>query len=379
MSKQTVRSKRHQAGFSIVEIMIAVAIGMIAMVTVMQIFGASEAKKRITTGGNDAQMGGVLALTTLQRDVQQAGLGLTTMQVLGCNLTLRAGVTLNGLAPVTINHPSIPGGDSNTDTLLVVYGASNGAPEGIRIVTQPDTKVYAVATPPAFSKDDWVIAAPVARPATCVLALDKVTTAAATTTVLTGGDGMAGGALYNLGHDTNDSARGPQFLAYAVRKGNLTVCDFMVNNCADAAAAQKADTAIWTPIASNIVSLRAQYGRNAANAMDAGIDIYDQTFPVSTDKAYACKIARISAVRLALVARTGDFDKTAPTKDAPVWEGSVADNPKGSAAAPINLEDTEKKNQPLPEGATWQNYRYRVFQTVVPIRATMWLEPQKGC
>ena len=44
-----------QAGFSIVEMMIGLVIGMIAIIVMMQVFSVSEGYKRTTTGGDDAQ------------------------------------------------------------------------------------------------------------------------------------------------------------------------------------------------------------------------------------------------------------------------------------------------------------------------------------
>jgi type IV pilus assembly protein PilW len=382
MNKQ-VLFRRQQAGFSLLEVMIAVVIGMLAMVTVLKIFGASEARKRITTGANDAQLGGVLALNSLQRDIRQAGYGMTSMALLGCSVTSPvSNATITGLAPVTINHASIPAGDDDTDTLLIAYGVGNGAPEGDVVTSQPSTKSYLVANPTQFAVDDWVIAEPGTPPSPCALTLDRVTATPSSgteITVATGTTGMSFGTLYNLGHNilvpSSGPKLGPQFLAYRVLHGDLTVCDYMVNNCGD--TAKKNDATVWTPIASNIVSLRAQYGRDNTKVMDGVVDKFDQTTPTA-GAAFACGIARISAVRLALVARSGDFDKSAPTTVAPVWDGSVADNPAGSQALPIKLS-SENSKLFLPAGADWKNYRYKVYQTVIPIRTTTWMEPNSGC
>ena len=46
---------RLSAGFSLVEIMIGMVIGMLGIIVMMQIFALSEGQKRTTTGGGDAQ------------------------------------------------------------------------------------------------------------------------------------------------------------------------------------------------------------------------------------------------------------------------------------------------------------------------------------
>jgi type IV pilus assembly protein PilW len=411
------------AGFSLVEIMVGMVIGMLGLIIMMQVLSLSEGQKRTTTGGGDAQSNGAIALFGLQRDLRQAGFGVSDPNLLGCSLVLRAGVTLNAFAPVTINHAGIPAGDANTDTVLLVYSRTRGSPQGDSIVTQPATgqagvaaqwDIYQMATPSSFTNGDMVIATPQIRQSPCNLSVTSVVGAnnAATyannaNVVVATGTGlpsMTNGLLFNLGS-------APQVLVYAVRNGNLTLCDYMVNDCGS--AANTGNAAIWVPIANNIVSLKAQYGRDTMNGltplnttMDGIVDWYDQTtplgpssHPVSAQGAtqpdppmapgaggptYQCAFARISAVRLALVARNANYEKTAVTTIAPVWAGSVAHTPPnpptigdsiGWAADPIDLTP----NTNLTPPATWQNYRYRVIQTVAPLRNLAWQGVPTGC
>ncbi|MCX7179106.1 MAG: prepilin-type N-terminal cleavage/methylation domain-containing protein, partial [Proteobacteria bacterium] len=55
-------------GFSLVEIMVGMVIGMLGIIVMMQIFALAEGQKRSTTGGGDAQNTGAIALYGLQRD-----------------------------------------------------------------------------------------------------------------------------------------------------------------------------------------------------------------------------------------------------------------------------------------------------------------------
>lgn len=330
-------------------------IGMFGIVVMMQVFALAEERKRTTTGGNDAMTEGTMALYALQRDVRQGGYGIGDLKLLGCNLLLPTGTTVVGMAPVVVNHPSITGMDANTDTLLVTYGNTHGSPQGDGITAQPAAAQYAVQTPTAFVPSDWVVATPATR--TCSMTAAALTPALTLTqvsavaspnvTVSTAAAGMANGTLFNLG-------RTPRILVYAVRGGNLTVCDYRVNDCG--LAANNASAAVWVPIANNIVSLRVQYGRDTSVAMDGIVDAYDQAAPAT-----ACAWARVSAVRLALVARNAQFEKTSVTAAAPTWDGS--------AGAAIDLSGN----------ANWQNYRYKLFQTVVPIRNVAWMGAVTGC
>lgn len=348
-----------QGGFSIVEMMIGMMIGMIAIIVMMQVFSVSEGYKRTTTGGDDAQNNGAIALYAIQRDLRQSGLGASSAQIIGCNVTLRPGVTLNTMTPVTINHASIPVGAGTSaavgDTLLVFYGNGSGSGEGEKVQAKPALTSYTIpaaaasaSAPGAFAVGDQVIAQFQPRPAPCNLTLEPVAAVAGSTVTVATGVANNLGILFNVG-------RAPKVLVYAARAGNLTVCDYIVNDCS--AAGSVSNTAIWVPVTSNIASLRAEYGRDTTlPAMDGTVDLFDQTAPAT-----ACAWARVSAVRFALVARSSELDKGTVTNAAPTWAAG--------ASAPIDLT----------ADANWQRYRYKTFQTVVPLRNMAWQGAQAGC
>lgn len=394
-------ASRAAAGFTLIEIMVGMVIGVLGLIIMMQVFSLSESQKRTTTGGGDAQSSGAIALFGLQRDIRQAGYGVNDPNILGCNVLLRAGVTLNAMAPITINHASITGQDANTDTLLTVYSSSAGAPQGDGVASQPASAgaatypdVYQPNTPSAFANGELVIATPQNRATPCNLTLTTAAPVPGTSYIsVTAGTGLAGatqGLLFDLG-------LAPKIHAYAIRGGKLTQCDYMVNDCGN--AANNNDTTKWVPISNNIVSIKAQYGRdtmlglNPANTtMDGIVDWYDQTtppVPPTTQPAppmspglpgpsYQCAWARISALRLAVVARNANFEKTAVTAAAPTWEGSAAHTPPNP---PTAADSTGWAGNPidLSANASWQNYRYRVIQMVVPLRNLVWQGVPTGC
>lgn len=376
-------SRRHTtSGFSLIEILVGLLIGMLSVIVIMQVFGAFEGNKRSTTGGDDAQINGTIALYGLERDVRDAGYGLNAFNLLGCSLSYKttgatkSTVTLSALAPVVINSPNVPAGDLNTDTLLVVFGNGNSPSEGDLISTAPSTGSYPVTTPTSFKVNDAVIAQSAIRPSTCALTIDKVT--AITGSVLTVDPGTTSGlalgsVVFNLGQ-TSTLAQPFTARAYRVRVGNLTVCDYVANDCGN--AANQDDDTIWVPVASNIVSLRAQYGRDTtATSLSGAVGRYDQITPGASDGLgfpVQCSWARTLSVRLALVARSGQYTKYDPTRGdlpstdkAPTWAGSVADTqsvPSNPTAVAINLSDNSE----------WKNYRYKKLETTVPIRNMVW-------
>jgi type IV pilus assembly protein PilW len=66
----------YQAGFSLVEIMVGLVIGLIATLVIMQTFSAFEGNKRSTTGIADTQTNGSIGLYMVQRELQFAGYGV---------------------------------------------------------------------------------------------------------------------------------------------------------------------------------------------------------------------------------------------------------------------------------------------------------------
>ncbi len=370
-------------GFGLVELMVAMVIGLLGVIVMMQMFERYEQQKRTTTGGDDALSTGAIAMNGIQRELQHAGWGLTNVQVLGCNLTnLISGGAAIALRPVTINPAGITG-DANTDTLLIITGNGNGSVEGDLINSQPaagdpalsaaspnvyDVQASAMFSPPVVGPPavpaDRVFAAPGTRANPCNVSMTTVTGVNRPNVAVTAGvAGMSGGRLFNLGS-------APSVRAYAIRNGNLTVCDYVAADCAADTSSMTAAqvNALWVPIAENIVSMRVEYGLDTTAApMDGIVDGWAGTIAAATSPRGAafngaCGLMRASAVRLALVARSSQPEKTLDwpaltrhvTANVPTW--------LGSATAPFTL--------PNPNGTwpTWQDFRYKVFQTVIPLR-----------
>jgi type IV pilus assembly protein PilW len=108
-----------------------------------------------------------------------------------------------------------------------------------------------------------------------------------------------------------------------------------------------------TGIIDGIVQIQAQYGRDT-NA-DGTVDTWTSTMPgVPTATDWANNLA----IRVAVVARSALPEKPNPTTQlcdttaaSPTWLGGTID---------------------LTADANWQCYRYRVFQTIIPLRNLLW-------
>ncbi|RJF98971.1 PilW family protein [Noviherbaspirillum saxi] len=366
----SIFSTHRHRGFGLVEIMVGLVIGMLAAVVMLQVFALSEERKRTTTGGGDALTNGAITFHQLQRDISQAGYGFVALGLLNCNIRWPVASGANiatavRLAPVTINPPNavIPAGDPNTDTLLLMYGNADGQPQGNIIMGQTGS-FYRVQMASAFSVNDRVIASPAA----CAgdLLIDQVTglgnAVVPGVSVATGAAGST--ALYNLGN-------GPTISAYAIRNGNLTVCNYLVNDCGLAASVN--DASIWMPVANNIVSMRALYAHDIDVPMDGYAEDaagFDQTTPTTN-----CGWMRTPAVHLAITARNSQFNKEVVTKtgeggNAPSWQWEAAASLVGANGA---LGPDAAADEP------WKHYRYKVFQSLIPIRNVALVAPSSTC
>lgn len=396
----TLGCDKLSAGFGLVEVMVAVVIGMLGIIVMMQMFSMFEGQKRTTTGGDEAISSGSVSLYGIQRDIQQSGWGVSNVQLIGCTVSSMLGggsAATILLEPITINSALIPAGDPNTDTLLVMSGNGTGSVEGVTIMNS--TLPPQVQSAPAFASLDYVLVAPKDRQP-CNVSFSRVDN---------GGVDLAAGTVritpistpipaFNPDDKLFNLGAAPSIRAYAIRNRNLTVCDYRASNCGDATDADNTNPNgdVWVPIANNIVSLRAQYGRDTtqsvvsasvqAGSMDGVVDLWDKVRstnaspPVPTvstngiKNTYACGLIRTSAVRIALVARSSQPEKTLDwplltqhvTPAAREWAGSDA------VATAIDSDEADAVAIILPSPAvdwpTWQDFRYKVFQTVVPLR-----------
>ncbi|MDR3299599.1 MAG: prepilin-type N-terminal cleavage/methylation domain-containing protein [Candidatus Accumulibacter sp.] len=343
------KMKPANRGFSLVEIMVALVIGMIGVLVIMQVARTSEAQKRMTTGSGDAQNNGALAIYSIQRDIKQGGYGFNAHELLrGCSLDASeantvAAIELPDLKPITINPPAewnlLPSGDTGADTLLIVYGSSAGAPEGDTVVddTYSNSDCYGIGSVGHFKDGDWAVAAPSSDSGTCELVMseaslikpgnicpnanpdmDTTSTEVRNWVIVPAADGhkaVINDLLFNFGSEL-------KIIGYAIRDGQLTTCDYLAKPFIDCR-----ERGNWLVVADGIVSLKAI----AASSATTGV----------------------SAIQLALAVRNGEWNKDPVTTTAPTWSGGE-----------IDLSTLEN----------WQNYRYQIYETVVPLRNIPWME-----
>jgi type IV pilus assembly protein PilW len=338
-----------QRGFGIVEMLVAAVVGMLAVAAITAVFWSSEGQKRTITGGADASENGLIALAMMERDLRMAGLGLMDVQ---CTVVYGFNAKTGGLfafvpIPVTIGRNAPTAG---SDTVELVYSASAFAtlPTQLSIpMTAPNGAVQ-LMNGQGFGQGNLILLSEGSKPCSLVQASAEPTRV---------------GMYWNVAHNPSDAfpfndppaatfpATGYQTGAIVVNMGDMARRQYFVQSGRlmqqDMNLPVSAGPVVNpVPIADGIVAIRAEYGRDTDG--DGYINVFDVAVPAS--------VREVVAIKLAVVARSGQLEKTAVSPATiPLWSGGTVAN--GGAIA---LD------------AAAQQYRYKVYQTTIPLRNVIW-------
>jgi type IV pilus assembly protein PilW len=385
---------RRASGFSLVEMMVAMAIGLIGVIIIFQVFETSEGVRRTTASGGDAQQNGAISLYLIERDLRNAGMGFNDTSIAGCNLTGydNTRTTANfPTAPATLPLVPVlitPGASATLpDQIAVVYG-SQGQVAGSTDLIQNMLPAPAGATGALRVRNRYgfrvgdliVVADPTAALACSLMQVTSLPAAPDDQLILhdaarfnpAAGLGISYGnagaitaaRVFNMGNLTDANNAGlPVYNTYSIVNRSLTVSNQFIISAGIPAV---------NAIADNIVHLRAQYGvddgAGGGTAGDGKVDQYISTPP---------NWATVISVRLAVVARSALPEKPAagagaacdtttdgteagtPPDLRPTWSGGTFD---------VSASGDPSATSPF----YWKCYRYRVFETTVPLRNWIW-------
>lgn len=330
-----------QAGFTLVEIMVGLVIGMLVSIVIGQVLSTFETQKNTTTGTADAQTNGSIALFSMGREIQQAGFALlpATDSPLECTAITFGGTGITSITPITIVNGVAAVGVSASDSITIRYGTSPSGGIPTQITAAPVGNDVSVQTNLGCAPQDISL---VITGSTCAVSKVTALIGAATVSLENTTAAISGANLACLGAWNTAT--------YAINNGNL----------------ERNGQASM----SGIVNLQAQYGMSAA-----GLTNTDPNFNQVTQWVDAGAVLnitdrnRIKAIRIAVVARSPKMELTAVTTACNsltaaqptglcAWEGSAI-----SPAPAIDLSASDPN---------WLRYRYRVFDTIIPLRNVMW-------
>ncbi len=354
-----------ERGMSLVEVMVGIAIGLIGILIITQAYISSDKFNRSTVGAGSGQTNGLIALFTIERDAEMAGYGLNQSAALGCgtlyyyyNGNYSANVPGQSastalpplkLAPVYIDSSVTP----NTVTMMFSNGSTRMVPGTVATFTPPFATVDGTG---GFYAGDFVMLVSQAAAGNCTLAqLTGVQQVSSQLQFNTAPYNPAAWGTFPTSYATNDlifdignpSVRTYSVASPAVGQYRLQVTDSLLITGGGVAQ----------DLADDVVDLRAQYGKDdgvpaGSTAGDGVVDEYNNVQPVT-----GADWGQVLSIRVGLLVRIGNYEKPATpggacsaTTAAPTWNG-------GSFSVPEGLPSC---------------YRYRVYQTIVPIRNLIW-------
>jgi type IV pilus assembly protein PilW len=382
-----------QKGMTLIELMVAMVIGLGITLAISSVLIASENHKRTTTSTNDAQQTGSYGYYALDKVLRGAGSSIAgsafpvDVGVLGCHLNASnaasggvifprlaafpqpfagflAGVTGTlRVAPVLIGQNQSQDGVS--DVIMVMSGSGSAGGVSRQITGGGNATTAALDNTVGFFHDDLLL---VSQSGVDDCLMEQVDTAPTPTLNLagpfytaTGGAtsmaALAGSTSTYVTPIGNSDANNIQFMLFGL-DNNRTLYSY------DLLRSSGADTA--QAIADGVVQMNAIYGidTNGDGKQDAWAGPGDAGWDINTVMASPAKMKQIVSVRIALVVRGEYYDTARDAGGTPIpvspaqltiFNGLV--NGGGAAMAP-----------PIPLNATQRQFRYRVFEFTVPLR-----------
>lgn len=428
MNEKRTSTTHRQTGFGLVELMVGMAVAMVGMIVIMQVYSVFEGQKRTTASGGDAQTNGALALYMMEREVRAAGNGMTEGEpqkyppLAGCTThvfdsggnylmpkatapfdsnVVSAG-TVSGLrlAPAVISD----GGGGNSDALTIVYGTSViAAPYTLAAGYTPGDATVSLTNSAGISRNDMIALiekhptaalspnANYITPKTCSLLQVSAAPAGGAVPVASGRYNKSGGTglpvftdearLYNLGRLS--------VVTYRIDANNNLVADItqfgvIPDGGTGTEVTNRTDR---SPIASNIVNMQVQYGVDTENPMGA-----IQSDCKTQSPGISIQANDSDAIVDAWVDATGrwrndgagspalfDLRRVRAVRVGLVARSSLMEKPdpdgvcRTTTAAPVIHWDSGPDMSPnLSSDPNWQCYRYKTFQAVIPVRNALW-------
>ena len=364
-------------GFTLIEVMIGLALSLIAMIVVLQVFSVSNSRKSVIVGGAEAQQIASVASFQMGRLFKISGSGVVNAKsVLGCRLK----VTKEGVAqpPASLFSAPFAGVDQALEIApFLVYPGIGGNGSDV-VLSFSDNSAVSTAeydvvgvfagTPPVIPvvnsigiqpNDFLLLTNPGSDPAGCFATVGRVSPAfvANSAQVLidasggyapqggygsSGANVVAGSRLINLG-------KAPSFVMYGVDDGGKLIQQDLIGTTGSTRSI----------MAENIVDFRVLYGVNTGSTprgdptrlLDAWVEPTGPWSPASVLALDETGLSRILALKMALVVRSAE---SAPDAE-----------PKTSYDM---FSDSGTLKKTISIAAGFQKRRHQVFESVIPLR-----------
>jgi type IV pilus assembly protein PilW len=377
---------RQQRGFSLIEIMVALVIGILASYAIYFVYGNAERTKRNVVSVGEAQTSGFYSVFLINHLFANSGGGALSAATALRNCPGGPGVgEINGSGNTTTLRPipvAIDVDSFGNNRIFVSYGTSslypvplnvdvasdlaansmiiNNAPLGFR----PNSVLYAIGSDPGGG-NDFCQAIQINNSVNSVTGLVGVIDSDGAATVTFNGT-LPTGKVVNQVVDMGN----PERLIISLVGDVLQVQKWSIP--ATGGSAGVFVGGVPEPIVSNVMRFYAQYGLDTDG--DGRVDTWQ-----ATDAAWSwagitgvppATIGRIKAVRFGLVVRADEPDREYEQDFDVTLFGAC---PPGTVSC-TNVSIPVHIANPDSAGLRW---RYRAYETVVPVRNSIW-NPNAG-
>lgn len=361
-------------GFTIIEIMIGLAIGLLTLLAIYKLFSTSEGRRRTTAAVSQAQTAGALALFAIERDIRSAGLGFAGMDPVYLGCAVQA-YKRTGRDPAQYTFPLLPVQIVNGNELRVLTGSSANMFIGARYSASASGVFTMERSNAGFQAGDVVVGTSDTDPGKCLLM--EVTAGAGSSITGPGGAAEAdpsvrhmtsGYTSFYTGASLTPERNGGSFVdmldgaATSLGEGWLfslgnqptrNVWRVQDNQLMRYNFLDETDTKS-VAVAEDVLQMVAEYGFDKDGS--GKIDKEDEWTSSDADLV-SPKLGQLMAVRVAILVRSSQYERDAVTAAAPKWANGSKDFEMGT-------------------GDDWPHYRYRVYESVIPLRNTIWGQQQ---
>ncbi len=351
-------------GFSLVELMVALTIGLFVSMAVYSVVSVSESRKRTTTTKNDIDQAGAYAMYQIDQALRNAGAGLGEEAAFGCPLraanknvqVLPATTFLDPFGAVDKNLRLVPAliledkaGDGG-DIILSMSGAGGLAEVATPFAASGSSNtVMSLKNVVGFSKNDITLLVESTTKPCFISQVDSTfePTVSATNVPLAGdyySANISGNPITDANTFALNIGKSPNFTMLGIGANNTL---FTYNLLLKAEPSTNP-----TVFIENTYQLKAIYGvTNTANSTDITWVKPRGDYLYSKLMADPARLASIRAIKVALILRTDLKEKETV-----------------SAKTMTVFADT---NIPIEIKLDAQNYRYQAFETTVPLRNSL--------
>ena len=390
-------ARAHERGLSLIELLVAMAIGLVVTLAITTVLINSQGLQRTSTALNDTSQTGAFATLTLDRATRSTGSGFTQFRAaMGCVLNAAINTpALQTLLPVPTAAPwpapfgnvdgspgraavvlapvvIIDGGGANGSDQLVVMTGNHASSESARAIDSGSVTANSVVVTNAMGMraNDLVLVADTTPGAGCMV--QQIATPVLNVQVPMAGSYFnavgatralatfaASSAVVPLGWISNvagTASNPPAFTIYGLGNDNFLYSYDILKITGDTAV----------PVADNVLSMHALYGvRTSPTSALTWVAPTGATYGASalwgaTTTAESAlvrtTIQSIRAVRIAMVLRSAVEEKQTTPQVSPDTLVLFPDLPL-----------TDPRQVTITLTTAQKNFRYRIVETIVPI------------